>query len=34
MEAAPAAAPAPVVDPSAYMNSKRRVIQVSSATIR
>jgi len=33
-EAAPAAAPAPVVDPSAYMNSKRRVIQVSSATIR
>ncbi len=34
VEAAPAAAPAPVVDPSAYMNSKRRVIQVSSATIR
>ena len=31
---APAMAPAPVVDPSAYLNSKRRVIQASSTTIR
>jgi hypothetical protein len=32
-QAAPAA-PAPVVDPSAYLNSKRRVIQASSTTVR
>ena len=30
MNAAPAPAPAPVVDPSAYLNSKRRVIQAST----
>jgi hypothetical protein len=28
--ASPAAAPAPVVDPHAYMNTKRHVIQAST----
>ena len=32
--AAPAASPAPVVDPHAYMNTKRHVIQASSTRIR
>ena len=32
--AAPMAAPAPVVDPHAYMNTKRHVIQASSTRIR
>jgi hypothetical protein len=32
--AAPAAAPAPVVDPHAYMNTNRRVIQASSTRVR
>jgi len=32
--AAPAAAPAPVVDPHAYLNTKRHVIQASSTRIR
>ena len=32
--AAPVAAPAPVVDPHAYMNTKRHVIQASSTRIR
>jgi hypothetical protein len=32
--ASPAAAPAPVVDPHAYMNTKRHVIQASSTRIR
>ena len=32
--AAPAAAPAPVVDPHAYLNTKRHVIQASSTRVR
>jgi hypothetical protein len=32
--ASPMAAPAPVVDPHAYMNTKRHVIQASNTRIR